>query len=399
MENTISLDTLEKIITDHYQYLKTQNFLGWDVFDGLNSQLFQALPLKHVPLARLLWIQFFKRSPWNFRHITRVPKADNPKALALFISALLNLYAVTHDKTYLQDIEELVERLIRYANYDYGGMGWGYNFPWQARAFYVPAYKPNMIVSVFTGHAFLDLYEYFKNPQYLDYVKQIALFLKSSLIIFEKKDQICFGYIPGESTIVHNANMLGAGLLSRLYAITQTREYKHLAEKAMRFSVTAQREDGAWVYGAASHHQWIDNFHTGYNLWALYQYQYYTGDDQFEAALQRGFDYHLKHHYTSEFLPKYTDKSLYPLDIHCFSQALITFSILKKYYNADSIQLIDKMLQNVLALMYDDKKHFFYYQKYHRFTIKIPYIRWSQAWMFYALTKVFKEQYDDSSDN
>ena len=33
-----------------------------------------------------------------------------------------------------------------------------------------------------------------------------------------------------------------------------------------------------------------------------------------------------------------------------------------------------------------DARGFFYYQKRRFFTVKIPYMRWSQAWMLYALS-------------
>lgn len=34
-----------------------------------------------------------------------------------------------------------------------------------------------------------------------------------------------------------------------------------------------------------------------------------------------------------------------------------------------------------------DNKGYFYYQKTRWYTNKIPYMRWSQAWMFYALAQ------------
>jgi hypothetical protein len=61
-------------------YCEAQNFAGWDPYDGLNSRVFQATPLKHWDLARLAWIQGFKRSPINFRKLLLVPKNTTPKA-------------------------------------------------------------------------------------------------------------------------------------------------------------------------------------------------------------------------------------------------------------------------------------------------------------------------------
>ena len=50
-------------------YCEKEQFKGWDPYDGLNSKIFSALPFKHWDLARLAWIQGFKRSPINFRKL------------------------------------------------------------------------------------------------------------------------------------------------------------------------------------------------------------------------------------------------------------------------------------------------------------------------------------------
>ena len=50
-------------------YCEKEQFMGWDPYDGLNSKIFRALPLKQWDLARLAWIQGFKRSPINFRKL------------------------------------------------------------------------------------------------------------------------------------------------------------------------------------------------------------------------------------------------------------------------------------------------------------------------------------------
>ncbi len=48
-------------------YCEIENYKGWDPYDGLNSKVFQLLPFKHWDLARLTWIQAFKRNPINLR--------------------------------------------------------------------------------------------------------------------------------------------------------------------------------------------------------------------------------------------------------------------------------------------------------------------------------------------
>lgn len=377
---------VETTLQRHHQYLQQNNYAGWDVFDGLNSRLFQQLPFYNNRLIKLAWIQFFKKSPVNFRKIAKVPKGHNPKALALFISGLINLARYYENDQYIKEALQLSQKLMTLKSSGYAGSGWGYDFPWQARAFYVPAFKPNMVVSTFVGHALLDLHECTAEMDYLDEADKIANFILQEMVMDKVNNTICLRYIPGEDAVIHNVNLLGAAFLSRLFAITSTRHYQHIAEKSIRYSVNAQREDGAWVYGQNGYHQWVDNFHTGYNLVSIYAYQQYCQDNQFESAIVKGIEYHRSYHFTEDYLPKYSDISLHPIDIHCYAQAIISAITLRDYWQGYQ-KLLTGIIQNVISSMFDPSGQYFYYQRHKHLTNKIPYIRWSQAWMFYALTK------------
>jgi len=103
---------IQQILALHYSFLRQNNFLGWDVFDGLNSRLFSISPLSRSLIMRLAWIQFFKRFPINLRFITFVPKTDNAKALALFISALLYQNGVSQDREKIETALALYKRLF-----------------------------------------------------------------------------------------------------------------------------------------------------------------------------------------------------------------------------------------------------------------------------------------------
>ena len=93
MENN-SMSKLENSFLKLKTYCEIENFKGWDPYDGLNSKFFQALPLKKWDLARLAWIQGFKRSPFNFRKLLLVPKEYNAKGIGLFLSGYCNLYRI-----------------------------------------------------------------------------------------------------------------------------------------------------------------------------------------------------------------------------------------------------------------------------------------------------------------
>jgi hypothetical protein len=304
------------------------------------------------------------------------------------IRGYINLYQTYNNSSYLEKAYYLAKELIPLRSKEREYFCWGYNFPWEARAFFVPAFKPNMIVSSFIAQAFLDLYELDTNCKWLSYAEDVARFIEQELILFEDDSEICFGYIPSENVRVHNANLMGASLYSRLYNITRKTKYKEFSFKSVSYSVNRQNDDGSWSYGENSHHRWIDNFHTGYNLLAINDYRKYIDKNGFSTAQMKGLEYHLTNHFTEEFIPKYFNTKIFPIDIHNFAQGIITFLTFNMPEKADT--LLDKSID----MMYDKQHKYFYYQKNKFFTITIPYMRWAQAWMFYALSIYIKKKYE-----
>ncbi len=360
-----------------HNYIRQEEYKGWDLFDGLNSKLFKNSSFYQSRLFRLAFIQLFKRSPINLRKIALVPKSYNAKALGLFASALTYC-------GYKNEAKKLLKRLQKMACFGYKGVCWGYNFDWQARAFYVPVGKPNMVTTVFVANAFLDYFDSTGDSTALDTGIKACEFIVSHLIQFEDKNSLCFAYIPDEEARVHNANMLGAALLARVYTYSKRSDYLEKSRKAMAYSVAALKPDYSWPYGERHHHQFIDNFHSGFNLVALKNWIDFSGERDWEEKLIQAYQYFIDTFWLDNGCPKYYNNSLYPIDIHCSAQGIITCLKLSEY-DSRSLKLAREIalwaIQNL-----QDKRGFFYYQKTKFFTNKIPYIRWSQAWMFYALS-------------
>src|SRR5438094_502775 len=103
---------LEDIYDRLYAYCEAEGFAGRDPFDGLNSILFQFIPLKHLRIARLAWLQMIKRSPVDLRSAMRVEKGVNPKGLALFALAELSRYRTTTKATHADNAKKLLSRML-----------------------------------------------------------------------------------------------------------------------------------------------------------------------------------------------------------------------------------------------------------------------------------------------
>ena len=379
------------------EYCEREHFKGWDPYDGLNSRIFQALPLlKKSALCRLVVIQGFKRCPVNLRRIALVPKEYNAKGIGLFLSGYCNLYqAVAKHPEWAKHlgqpqelrarIEELAELLVSLQSKGYSGACWGYNFDWQARRLFLfPKYTPTVVATNFCATALMEAYEITRNEAYLDTALSAAQFVVRDLHRTPYQDGFLFSYspLPGNDT-VFNASLLGARLLSFCYHYTRNEAYRELAEQTVRACCHGQREDGAWVYGMLPVQGWVDSFHTGYNLDALIAYQELTGDESFAPYIEKGFAYYIRHFFEADGTPKYYDNRMYPIDIHCPGQLLVTLARLHQYGKHG--ELADKVLDWTIAHM-QDKKGYFYYQLKPGVSSKIPYMRWSNAFMFNALS-------------
>lgn len=378
-------------------YCEAEQFKGWDPYDGLNSKVFQALPfLKNSALCRLVVIQGFKRSPINFRKIAMVPKEYNAKGIGLFVQGYCNLYKVVCDNQQLQDafgtqaqlmdkINELAELLITLQSKGYSGACWGYNFDWQARRLFLfPKYTPTVVATCFCATALMDAYEVTGNKKYLDIALSSADFVIKDLHRTDFKNGFLFSYspLPGNDT-VFNASLLGSKLLACCYHYTGDEELKRLAEASVKACCEAQSEDGSWVYGMLPVQSWIDSFHTGYNLDALITYEEMTGDITYHSNIEKGFEFYIKSFFEPDGCPKYYHDRKYPIDIHCPGQLFVTLERLHKF---DEYHILAENVLNWTVEHMQDKKGYFYYQLKQGMNSKIPYMRWSNAFMFNALT-------------
>ena len=379
-------------------YCEKEQYKGWDPYDGLNSKVFQALPFfKNSALCRLAVIQGFKRCPVNLRRMAMLPKEYNAKGVGLFLQGYCNLlHAVRDNPALAAEIgseEELMVKIRKVADLllslqskgDYHGACWGYNFDWQARRLFLfPKYTPTVVATNFCATALMEAYEATGEKRFLDVALTSAEFVKEDLHRYKCEDGFLFSYskLPGNDT-VYNASLLGSRLLSYCYKYTGNEEYRELAEASVKACCKGQREDGAWVYGLLPVQSWVDSFHTGYNMDGLIAYEEQTGDTKYHAYIEKGFEYYIKYFFEVDGIPKYYDNQMYPIDIHCSGQLFVTLARLHKF--DEYRELAEKVMAWTIKNM-QDKRGYFYYQLKHGISSKISYMRWSNAFMFAAMS-------------
>jgi polysaccharide biosynthesis protein VpsJ len=373
---------------------RASDYAGYDPFDGLNSSLFRNLRLGQLPYAGIAWLQFHKRSPVNLRSIVGVPRARNPKGIALMILGLVERERRCDDGSSLREAIALGEWLLeqRSDRTVWRHSAWGYHFDWAARAFFVPRGTPNAITTCYVARALYALAQLSQDSRFSDAAADAGLFLDS--LYRQDGEQGYYAYIPGESAFVHNANLWTAALVAETAQRAGEAQLMHRALTAARHSVSMQRADGAWAYGTRAHHSFVDGFHTGYNLEALNALQRSAATGEFGSAITRGMDYYRQHFFLSDGTVKYYDTTIWPLDTHSVAQALITLLTISGAEEDKS--LANRVFERAVQTLYMPTRSRFVYQKTRFATNRINYLRWTQAWAFYALS-IYASRVDHSA--
>jgi hypothetical protein len=362
-------------------FIEGQDYAGFDPYDALNSPVARALSFNRK-YGRIAWIQLLRRLPINLRPLLLIPKGHNPKGLGLFLGGYAKLYRTEPRPEYLEKIQYLLGLLEACKSKGYSGNCWGYNFDWQSRAFFVPKCTPTIVNSGFIGHALLDAYEYTGDQQALDLAIPIKDFLLNDLHRTRDGETFCFSYTPIDQTAVHNANLLGASLLIRLFKVTGETILRDTALESLGYTMKDQREDGSWYYAETQMQSWIDSFHTGFILDAVRHFLKAGEAQEHRAGYEKGVKFYAENFFLLDGTPKYYHDRVYPIDIHAPAEAIVFFSGEGEQFR----ELTDRVLNWTIDNLYDPKGYF-YFRKGPKITNRIPYMRWGQAWAFHALTE------------
>jgi hypothetical protein len=374
-----------------FSWCREHDFAGHDPFDALNSSLFQATPLANSRNARLLWTQLVKRSPADLRGVARVPAERNPKGIALFALAQLATHRRLQTEESQLQARNLLAMLLSLKVEGFSGAAWGYNFDWQSRNFFAPRGTPTVVPTAFAARALIEAARQFKDDEYSNLARSVCDFLLRDLPrTVDTETEICFSYAPATDTRIFNASLLAAEVLAETGKLTNNRSLCDHAKRAARYVINQQQRDGSWTYGTESNQSWIDSFHTAYNLFSLKRIIAACAlGDEFQAALKRGFVYWKQTFFLADGWPKYYHDDPYPADAHAAASAIVT--LLECRDLDDTAKTTAQQVASWTIANLRDKRGFFYYQRRRFYTVRKPYMRWTQAWMLYALARLIED--------
>ena len=280
------------------EWVEQQGYRGYEPFDGLLSW---ARPLACGNLfAERLLQQLIRQSPLNLRPVLGVKPKDSTKGRGYMASGYVMLYRVTKQQEYLDKALACLEWLDVHKVARFKYHSWSNHFDFVSRGGRYTQNDPIIVWTALIGHAYVDAFEVTGNERLLEVATSVCNWiLELPRERTERGD--CISYLPDLQSSIHNANMLGAGILARTAKHSGSAEYRRVARAAMEYSCSRQRPDGSWWYAEDAAHQWIDNFHTGYNLESLKHYCDATADNAYAQNFEKGLAFYKANFFRAEW--------------------------------------------------------------------------------------------------
>lgn len=330
------------------------------------------------------------RAPVNLRPIFGVKKYRNPKGIALFARSYFNLYQIEGTEAQLEPARSLLAWLEQVAVPGYSGPCWGYFWDWQDLGFFAPFGSPNCVVTTFVGQALLDGYECTGDDRYLAMAAGALEFIRRDLkVLYEDTTMKCVSYVPARDIkmVVMDVSALAGALMARVSRHTQDPALAAEARKLVNYVVDKQTEYGAWYYTHPPEDSPVkhDNYHTGFILDTILDYELATGDDSFRPAYRRGLKFYQEELFLAGGEPKWMSHKVYPFDIHGAATGIGTFARAARYedqvYLDQARRIARWAIENMQA-----PAGYFYYQRGRYWTKKYTLMRWCNAWMVHGLS-------------
>ena len=219
------------------------------------------------------------------------------------------------------------------------------------------------------------------DPVFSDLVVSASLFVLHDLNRTTLGNQFIFSYSPFDREQVFNASMKAVRLLAQVYKLTGDESVKYNAKCAAEFVVSKQRGDGSWGYSIRQGGNWTDNYHSGYVLDCLDDYCTLCSDESYRDCLRKGYNFYKGHFIGSSGMPQFYPDKPWPADCTAGAQTILT---LNRFGDSEAaVRVALWMIRNM-----QEEGGGFYYRKFRHYKIKTNLIRWSDAWMFNALTSI-----------
>ena len=395
------LNNIELSINEFLFWLKENGYLSYDRMDYWSSstgilakKIFYSNKLIGLPLA--LWGLTLENFLPNVQKLYSKPHREITGDAHLALG-FLNLYEISKEMKYLKTSENLLDMMLTYASTGYSGTAWGYTFGWQqSKGKYWEPGVPLITITPYAFWAFKKHFELTKNEKSKSIALSIAEFALNDLNEVEMPNgTFCSSYSPISNDIVINANTYRASLLLDAFQLSRDEKYKYAAEKNISFVLSYQGEAGEWYYEAKGpQDNFIDNFHTCFVLRNLFRCYLVNNDKNILNAVMKGYQYYRDNLFYKNGRPKHFSKAKYAklrkYEMYDYAEG-ITLGLLLQNEIPGALTKSKELAADLINIFQTKDGYFVTRVTSLGTKHKVPYLRWPQAQIFFALTSLMKE--------
>jgi hypothetical protein len=385
---------IRKSIFKFLDWLKSYGFVSYDQFDFWGSKIgifgkltFLKNKILGTPIVIPLQIleSFLPHARFLFARKKRFAIGD-----AHFALGFINLFRYFGDPEYLDIAKNILSPILASATETESGIGWGYPYIWVTEKAIYPATTPFVTVTPYCFYALLEMYQITHEEKYLSAAKSAARFAAYDLNEKKTSDfEISASYSPIDTNSVINANSYRAALLLKAGDLFDVLEYKEKAELNIRYVISNQNEDGSWFYSPDS--LFIDNFHTCFVLKNLYKSYLVCKDATILQSIRKGYKYYRRFLFRSDNTPIHFARARYPkfrkIEMYDYAEG-ISLGVLLKNDVKGALTFAEQLAEDLINKFQLDEGYFITRISTFGTRNKIPYLRWPQAQIFYALTNL-----------
>ena len=406
MNQLKQVEQLHFYLNQLFCWLENNGWAGWDPYDVYENRIGRWM-MKRKNFDWRITSSLTSRAndffPVLLRKLLKIKPQINAKAMGLLAAGFLLLEASESTQRQINGepgYEPCFRWLENHKVTRFGGCGWGYPFDWRSRIL-IPKNTPTVVNSAIIGDAYWLKYKCHNDSESLLQCQNICQFIVSGLNRGGYKDDgsFCFSYTPIDKFQVHNANLFGAEFLIRIGIETMREDWVRTGLSAAKFSVSEIREDGTLNYWSNEQAKCLqqDTYHSGFEIRALKNIGYLTGDHDYHQAADNYFRTWLRDFFLKDGIPCFSRSQSDVIEVHSCAEALLCAAKMFESGNFPKelfLEHVKRVLSAVSKLWVGKAPYrgYFISKRYKKFglsiKVDIPYIRWGQAWMFYALSAV-----------
>jgi hypothetical protein len=151
-----------------------------------------------------------------------------------------------------------------------------------------------------------------------------------------------------------------------------------------------QHKDGSWLYAINDKRDaFVDNFHTCFVLKNLIKSNLVLEDEQITKAIQNGFSFYKNHLLDHDLSPlpfaKLSRINLVKKELYDYAEG-ISLCLEMQKMDKEAVTIAEKLVKDVVSKYQKSDGSFTTRVNIFNIYNNVPYLRWPQSQMFYALT-------------